>query len=46
VKFMLLDNKENVVVMNTFSLVTDEDKMEEFLTRIEEVFSKFAEDLL
>jgi hypothetical protein len=46
VKFMLLDNKQNVVVMKTFSLVTDEDKMEEFLTRIEEVFSKFAEDLL
>ncbi len=46
VNFMLLDNKGNVMVMKTFSLLTDGDKIEEFLARIEEVFSKFTEDLV
>jgi len=46
VNFMLLDNKGNVMVMKTLSLLTDNDKIEEFLARIEEVFSKFTEDLV
>lgn len=42
VEFLFLDNKKNIMVMKTFSLLTDDEKIEEFLTRIEEVFSKFT----
>ena len=41
-EFLFLDNKKNIMVMKTFSLLTDDEKIEEFLTRIEEVFSKFT----